>query len=180
MAVSDRMLVLNDGEMEQLDKVEDIYDTPASKFVARFIGNINIVPGTIVEASDTDATIETWRREVHVPNAGARRVDGVSIEEGTDVSVGVRPSRVSIGTPDSEDVFSVTGKIQNRGYAGEETVYTVETEHGSFTVNTPDRDYSIGDEVPIWWPASEVYLFEHDVTTAGDGDTSELGGGDEQ
>lgn len=167
MAVSDRMLVLNDGQMEQLDTVETIYDAPESQFVARFIGNINIVPGTIVEANGSDVTIETRRRRVRVPDAAARRVDGVAIERGTDVSVGVRPSGLTIGEPVADDVFSVEGVVRNRGYAGEATVYTVETEHGSFTVNTADRAHDIGDEVTIWWPSNDVYLFEYDGPTTG-------------
>lgn len=167
MAVSDRMLVLNDGQMEQLDTVETIYDAPESQFVARFIGNINIVPGTIVEADGSDVTIETRRRRVRVPDAAARRVDGVEIERGANVSVGVRPSGLTIGEPAADGVFSVDGVVRNRGYAGEETVYTVETENGSFTVNTADRAHDIGDEVTVWWPSSDVYLFEYDGVTTG-------------
>jgi spermidine/putrescine transport system ATP-binding protein len=178
MAVSDRMFVLNDGEKEQLDTVEDVYDSPASQFVAQFIGNINIVSGTIIGVDGDDVTIETERETVRVPDAASRQVDSVSISEGANVSVGVRPSRLSIGTPEGDSVFSVTGEIRNRGYAGEETVYTLETGHGSFRVNTPDRDHDIGDEITAWWPASEVYLFESETTATGDeaGDDGRGGG----
>lgn len=179
MAVSDRMFVLNNGKKEQLDAVEGVYDSPASQFVAQFIGNINIVSGTITGVDGPDVTIETDRETVRVPDAASRQVDSVSIGEGADVSVGIRPSRLSIGTPEGDDVFSVTGEIRNRGYAGEETVYTVETGHGSFRVNTPDRDHDIGDEITAWWPASEVYLFESETTLTGDDGQSDGRGVDQ-
>ncbi|QHS17684.1 ABC transporter ATP-binding protein [Halopenitus persicus] len=166
MAVSDRMLVLNDGEMEQLDSVETIYDKPASKFVAQFIGDINLVPASIVEANGTDVTVDSRGNRIHVSDAAGRCVDAVSLEEGADVSVGIRPTGITLGDPDREDVFSVRGEIQNRGYAGDETVYTIDTEYGSFTANTEDRSYDIGDDVTVWWPADEVYLFAPETETA--------------
>ena len=165
MAVSDRMLVLNNGEMEQLDNVENIYDVPASKFVAQFIGDINLLPGTIVEANGTAATVETEDTTLKIPNAVERRVESVMLDPGTDVFLGVRPKRLTLGEPTNGNVFSVSGRVQNRGYAGEETVYTIETPHGSFIANTTDRDHQIGDEVTVSWPPSEVYLFEYDQQT---------------
>ena len=162
MAVSDRMLVLNNGEMEQIDDVENIYDVPASKFVAQFIGDINLLPGSIVDSNGTAATVETENATLEISKASDRRVESVALNPGTDVFLGVRPKALTLGEQANGNVFSVTGKIRNRGYAGEETVYTIETPHGSFVANTTDRNHAIGEEVTVSWPPSEVYLFEYE------------------
>lgn len=166
MAVSDRMLVLNDGGMEQLDTVENIYDAPASKFVAQFIGDINLLPGRIVEVDDSSAVVETENATLRVPNAAERRVDSVTLSPGSKAYVGVRPSGLSLSDRTNGDAFSVTGQVQNRGYAGEETVYTLDTSHGSFTANTSDRSHEIGDEVTATWSPADVYLFEYEQPTS--------------
>jgi spermidine/putrescine transport system ATP-binding protein len=111
-------------------------------------------------------TVDSRGNRIHVSDAAGRCVDAVSLEEGADVSVGIRPTGITLGDPDREDVFSVRGEIQNRGYAGDETVYTIDTEYGSFTANTEDRSYDIGDDVTVWWPADEVYLFAPETETA--------------
>ncbi|RDZ59928.1 polyamine ABC transporter ATP-binding protein [Haloferax sp. Atlit-12N] len=162
MAVSDRMLVLNDGEMEQLGTVEEIYDAPASKFVADFIGDVNLQPGTVIDSNGTTATIETDQASLKVPNASEQRTGSVSLEPGSEIYLGVRPKRLSVAESADGDRFSVAGTVRNRGYSGEETIYTIETEYGSFTANTADSSYDLGDSVTVAWSPDDVYLFECD------------------
>ena len=65
MNMSDRIAVMNDGVLEQIGTAEEIYDTPRTRFVADFIGQINFLPATLVGAENGWATIDTpwWTHE---------------------------------------------------------------------------------------------------------------------
>jgi ABC-type Fe3+/spermidine/putrescine transport system ATPase subunit len=58
LALSDRVVVLNEGRIEQVGTAAEIYRAPASPFTARFVGDANVLPAEIVSAADGDATVE--------------------------------------------------------------------------------------------------------------------------
>ena len=53
MALADMVVVMNEGEIEQIDTPQDVYNRPASQFVARFIGGHNVFNATVTESSKT-------------------------------------------------------------------------------------------------------------------------------
>ena len=94
LAISDRIVVMRDGQIEQVGTAEEIYGQPASRFVAGFIGKMSQLPGT-VEASRL-GVIRCGAHRLRVP-PGA--LEGLA--EGTAVTVLVRPEAIGIASPDN-------------------------------------------------------------------------------
>jgi spermidine/putrescine ABC transporter ATP-binding subunit len=95
MSMSDRIAVMSEGRIEQLDAPEAIYDRPASAFVAGFIGEMNVLDGAVRATIDGVATID-------VANGAtiAARVDPAATPSGR-VVVGIRPEKVTIVSGDA-------------------------------------------------------------------------------
>lgn len=163
MSVSDRMLVLNDGTMEQFAPVESIYDMPASKFVAEFIGNINLIPGTVADTNGTTASVDVGDHTIEITDVQKNSANGIQMNTNDGVDIGVRPSKSSLSSElASNTALSVPGRIENRAYSGDVTIYTVETEYGSFRVSTEDSSYRRNDKVSVNFNLDDIYLFAGD------------------
>ena len=81
MAVSDRIAVMNQGSIVQLGGAEDLYYRPASEFVARFVGKVNLVPGRVLSIDGSGARIEMLGRRfaAHELPAALRNGDAVTV-----------------------------------------------------------------------------------------------------
>jgi spermidine/putrescine ABC transporter ATP-binding subunit len=90
MSMSDRIAVMSEGRIEQLDAPEAIYDRPASAFVAGFIGEMNVLDGAVRATAGGVATIELAGGTV------AARLNGSGPAPTGDVRVGIRPEKVRI------------------------------------------------------------------------------------
>lgn len=154
MSVSDRLVVLNDGEIEQVGPVEELYDRPASEFVADFIGDVNTIPATVIEASGDELAVDAGDGRLTLAAPGG------DWSSGDRVNVCVRPheTRLSAGTEPEADL-AARGVVRNRSYHGSDTVYTVETDWGRLTVNTRADEFALGDEVTVAADAADAYLF---------------------
>src|SRR6266446_3453355 len=99
LALSDRIAVLSHGRIEQIGTPDEIYERPASSFVAEFIGSSNLLPARIVERSDGSALVETTtglRLRCAIGN-GESACD--SAPDGAPVSVLLRPERIRVRPP---------------------------------------------------------------------------------
>ena len=106
MSLSDRIAVMRAGRVEQIGTPEEIYARPASMFVADFVGQVNALPGRVVERDTGYATIETLNHRIRV---SADRCPA------TDVLVLVRPEAVRLASPDSPGASGVVEEIEYRG-----------------------------------------------------------------
>lgn len=89
MTMSDRIAVMNRGRIEQLGPPEEVYERPATQFVAEFLGASNLIDGVRRGASDGWATVELATGDVvRIPAGGAA--------EGAAVKVGVRPEKLAV------------------------------------------------------------------------------------
>ncbi|MET8482688.1 ABC transporter ATP-binding protein [Streptomyces tendae] len=129
LAMSDTIVVMNQGRIEQIGSPNDIYDSPASRFVADFVGSANLVPGVtetavgpgtrVVEAKTAVGVVrcERFTRPVTPPTAGQ------------ELYVCIRPEniRVVAGAPESEGPNRFTARIVSSEYLGDrqEVVVTV-------------------------------------------------------
>ena len=152
LSVSDRLVVLNNGRVEQVDSVEALYESPQSQFVADFIGDVNTVEASVVSAGDGELTVETGGAELVIPAS-----DGFST--GDRVHVCVRPHDVSL-SGDGDATFSTPGTVRTRSYQGSDTVYTIETEPwGDIVADVRGSSYDVGDSVTVAWDGADVHLF---------------------
>ena len=144
LTMSDRIAVMSGGQILQIGGPRDIYDHPAERFVADFIGDTNFVSGDLVSVSGEVAQVRLASGQV----IAARNVDGGATSG--PVTIAVRPEHATLSDPG--DLISGTMDIV---YFGTDTHYHVETAAGTpFVVrrqNQPDADeaHRIGDDVGI-------------------------------
>jgi len=126
MTMSDRIAVMNGGRYEQLADPETLYERPATRFVASFLGVSNLLPGR-VEGSDGNFAVVRLGEEttVRVPR---------SVANGhPQLEVGVRPEKIRLHAADAEPPSGANrllGTIRGASYVGAWTEYVVETRHG--------------------------------------------------
>ena len=102
LTMSDRVAVFNDGAIQQIDTVDKLYETPANRFVAGFVGDSTVLHGT-VSHSDGDSC------EVHLSNGA--RLRGINVngaQAGDAIHCGVRPERLHLATEADTNSFEAT------------------------------------------------------------------------
>ena len=144
MAMSDRIVVMNAGRIEQVDTPEEIYLHPASVFVADFVGRANFLKATVIEA--LDAPTQTQRRaKIEVLGSEATVPSHPSAVDGNqEVVLMVRPESVRLAAVQepTQRISGSLGQIITRVFYGETVEYEVETEYGSIVcvVSDPRQD----------------------------------------
>jgi spermidine/putrescine transport system ATP-binding protein len=127
MTMSDRIAVMNAGKMEQLGAPQEVYESPATPFVAGFLGASNLLPGTIESVDGNNAKVRLSAGAVVALSAGRLPV------RGGDVQVGVRPEKLDI--THSERPGSGANEIQAvvtaSTYTGVSTSYECAASDGS-------------------------------------------------
>ena len=151
LTMSDRIAVINEGKVQQLAGPTTLYETPANRFVAGFIGQTNVFSGT-VEAADGDKVTLRTREGLRV-EAVAR--EQAPPKEGQESHAAVRPEKVRFG--ESGDNVSAA-EVKQVVYLGASTQYIVELEGGEKLVLYQQNAFdaarpSEGDEVTVSWDA---------------------------
>ena len=152
MTLSDRIAVMEEGEFVQIGAPNLIYEHPKNKFVADFIGNINMFDATVIDSNEQDVSI-------HCEALGGDIVlqkpsHAYNIKE---ISVALRPEKVMIDKqqPTDENIDFVTGIVEDFGYFGNLSIYRVRTNNGQ--IIQVSKQNRIRSEHTITW-ADEVYL----------------------
>ncbi len=166
MAMSDRLVVMQSGRIEQAGTPDDVYRRPRTEFVARFLGECNLLPATIVRRGPDSA--EARSRDVGTTVVDLDRV-APGLTEGSACLIAIRPEDLSLGTPGASPL---TGRVIERSYLGARTRYVVAS--GSIRLVGVANDaiaVGIGDEVRLGWRTANVCL----VGPARDGATGDSG-----
>jgi ABC-type Fe3+/spermidine/putrescine transport system ATPase subunit len=113
LAVSDRSAVMNQGRIEQLGDARAVYEHPASRFVADFIGSTNFLPGKAHDSSTAGGmcTVSTEAGELRLLAPQALRT-------GDMVQIAVRPKRLRFGTDTISGAFNLAGTVLRHVYLG--------------------------------------------------------------
>jgi iron(III) transport system ATP-binding protein len=125
LAVSDRVVIMKDGEVAQAGTPRELYDAPASAFIADFMGEANVVDCEVVSSEGDRALIRIGALEHRIPAKGARPGPA---------RLAVRPNAITLD-PAAEAPLS--GTITHSAYLGDHVEYEVETEAGTFFVVDP-------------------------------------------
>lgn len=119
MTMASRIAVMSEGRILQVGPPSDIYETPATRFVADFIGNVNLMEGTITTDEPDHVVIDCADCRHYVSH-------GVSGTQGMAVGVALRPEKIHLSRhAPSESYNRVQGKIKDLAYFGSYTVYHV-------------------------------------------------------
>jgi len=127
MTVSSRIAVMDTGELVQVATPTEIYEYPNSRYVAEFVGDVNIFEGVISDISPKQTTIESYETETPlVCNQGVGAVVGAQ------AWVAVRPEKldISLTPPDVMTINCVEGEVWDIGYLGDMSIYHVKLDNG--------------------------------------------------
>ena len=124
MTMATRIAVMSEGKILQVGTPGEIYETPTTRFVADFIGSVNLMDGKVV-VDEPDFV------EIDCVYCRHRVGHGITGNVGMDVAVAVRPEKIRLSRtrPDGE-VNHVKGTVRDRSYFGSFTVYILELEGG--------------------------------------------------
>jgi len=117
MVISDRIAIMDSGDIVQVGTAQDIYRNPANKFVADFIGTMNFIPGEIIQA--VQGSDKAYVRTEFSEKVACTTGDVTETTPGKEVFVSIRPEDVEIITepaPDKENQFK--GVIAHKAYLG--------------------------------------------------------------
>ena len=154
LTMSDRMAVMMDGEILQLDTPNEIYNNPSTIRVAEFVGSpkINILNGEYDEKGNLNCF-------------GTKITDSIKLAQKGNVSVGIRPEHMELVSSKDKNVFK--GKIVYRENLGSDIFFHLTVNEGeqkmivrsepSMVINT-----AVGDQVMIGWDEQKVMVFDVD------------------
>jgi spermidine/putrescine transport system ATP-binding protein len=162
MTMADTVAVMNAGVIEQMGAPAELYENPRSTFVANFLGQSNLISGTVVSRSSDVTSVDMHGIQVSVPT-GRTHVDG---DQGW---VGIRPEKVLIGEEGAElDAPGNTipgGVISDVSFVGVSTQYLVRMPWGQelqvFSQNTGrTRIFRTGERVELSWRPEYAFLLD--------------------
>lgn len=170
MTMSDRLVVMRQGRIEGIGTPRDVYDSPATEFVATFLGASNLLSGAV--ASD-DGDVAS----VTLVNGSTVRVPAHLLPDarsGAAVKVGVRPEKITISNAaaaTSADHNVLNGRVRVSTFTGVGNQYLVEMPWGTdLTVYAQNIGQASaprsGEEVALTWPIEHTFAVRpmaHDV-----------------
>jgi len=177
LSVSDRIAVMNQGDILQIGTPHDIYESPEKDFVARFIGDTNLFDGTItkvekVKLHDYEGVSE-YMVDLDIPELGKIKVTDVDeVQVGQKVSFTIRPEKIKITKEKPEtkrdDINLLQGTVDEPIYSGFQTKFYVQVanktlirvikQHAIYSDEGPDIRWK--DSVYLSWSAVDGYIVE--------------------
>ena len=151
MTMADTIAVMNEGEIEQMGSPAELYDNPKTAFVANFLGQSNLIKGTITGNDGDKLVAEVFGQKISLPKNRSHATDN-------SIFAGIRPEKFRISrleTATSGNVLS-GGKIEDVSYIGVSTQYQVVMPWGQELMVFEQNDdgvapFSVGESVNISW-----------------------------
>jgi len=168
MTMANRIGVMDAGRLEQVATPRDLYEAPATRWVAGFVGDINLFEGDIIMQERRRLMITTRDSDAIVVAAPRQGIAKAAI------TVAIRPEKVRLSrrgpASDADHVQSINrleGVVTDIGYLGGSTVYKIKLDSGAVVRATVaniarlDRDtYSAGQRVVAWFTPDDCMVLE--------------------
>ncbi|MDE0304475.1 MAG: ABC transporter ATP-binding protein [Albidovulum sp.] len=174
LTMSDRIAVMRQGRIEQLDDPVGVFDRPKTEFCARFVGECNIIEAEVVKSGASGIECVASDIVLEAPHPDNARI----LEKGTKVTLGLRPASVTVklsggeghfefSSPESNAVFlrvaecSFTGQsLKLRGVSNGGTALDVEILRRELSDADPLKP---GDELLASWKSSDIAILRNDL-----------------
>ncbi|MFN0262515.1 ABC transporter ATP-binding protein [Tepidamorphus sp. 3E244] len=156
MTVSDRIAVMDHGRVVQISTPAEMYEYPKSRYVADFVGDINIIQGKVASNSGGTVTVDT--------EAGAMRVNqDIEAKSGDDAWIAVRPEkvRIGLGQPPEGSSNVMRGEVWDIAYLGDVSTYHLKLPSGDI-VKALQANSTRLIERPITWEDDAWLSFSPD------------------
>ena len=161
LTMSTRMAVMADGAIVQVGTPEEIYERPANRYVAEFIGSVNLFDATVIDSSAATATLEC--------NAlgQALRVTNHGHPAGAKLTLAVRPEHIKLAAPAEAHLTTdvqAAGTIASVAYTGDRRLYQVTLASGPVIQvsqsipGTAAPGFAPGAAVRVGWDAQASML----------------------
>jgi iron(III) transport system ATP-binding protein len=134
MAVSDRIVLMEAGQIRQIDQPRRMYQQPANLFSARFIGRSNFILGTLTSLNDGTGEIEVAKTGARIP---VRVSPQIEAEAGDKVEGVIRYQRVEVTREKRSD--AIEAEVVLGTYLGNMVLYEFDTAAGRFIVQTEEE-----------------------------------------
>ena len=168
MTMAGRIGVMNDGRLEQVATPRQLYEAPESRWVAGFVGDINLIEGDVTLYDGHRLTVATAQAGTLLATEPRQKLDGTS------VCLAIRPEKIRLarkgpaaGPGMSGSMNSVEGVVSEVGYLGGLSVYELTLDHGAILraalANTARLDvdaYSIGQRVVAWFAPDDCVVLQ--------------------
>ena len=158
LVMSDRIAVMNEGHIEQCGLPTELYDEPATRFVATFIGESNFIDGVVNRLDGTAAFIES-------PGLGELRAPlRAGLAAGTTVALTVRPEKIVADENGlAPDMNAVTGTVDDVVFVGEMRRYVVLLPGGQRLVlkaqnRSGVQSFARGDAIRVCWNVADCRI----------------------
>ncbi len=157
MTMADRIAIMDKGQVMQVATPAEVYEAPASRFVAGFVGNINMFEGKVAERSGNGARITGGSgAEITVENAGGAAKDA-------EVAFAIRPEKIRVSSRRPADaVNALQGEVYDIAYLGDMTVYHVKLDDGQVVRAATMNATRITDD-PLTWDDRAWISFRPDA-----------------
>ena len=168
MTMADRIGVMNNGRLEQVATPRQLYEAPVSRWVAGFVGDINLIEGEIAAQDGNRLTVATPQAGTLLATVPRQPLDG------TAVGLAIRPEKIRLSRtgPTSQRgqngaMNSVEGVVSEIGYLGGLSVYKIQLDYGgtlrAALANTARLDvdaYSVGQRVVAWFAPDDGVVLQ--------------------
>ena len=165
MALADLIVVMNDGRIEQAATPREVFERPATAFVARFMGDHNVISGKVAGTTDDLVTFE-------VLGGGRFSASGAPRPTGSDIDAAIRTDHVRIGESPAKGL-GFTGIVSNIEYRGPSVKLSIDGAGVTdFTAIVTDKAFNarpvaVGDAVPLHWdPEDAIVLGQPDKSAS--------------
>lgn len=153
LMMSDRIAIMNKGNLEQLDTPKAVYEKPASKFVADFIGESNIFYGTVAAIDSSGVEISVEAGQVTVAFTEVVKKDQI-------IYLSVRPENIKLSTTPVPG-FSLVGVVSEHYFTGNMNKTLISLSNGmELKMNSlaEQKLLEIGTQVYVYWQADDAFL----------------------
>jgi spermidine/putrescine transport system ATP-binding protein len=164
LSMSDRILVMNEGEAEQIGSPLEIYNEPASEFVADFIGETNLLHGSVAERTNGHVELgldDVDRRRVRV---AADTIVSGDFRSGNEVVLNLRPEDLRLGSSEDDDANVFEGTVREKTFVGSATRFLVAVDGEEILVEATGRkaqtQYDVGSSVDVAWNPDDCIVIE--------------------
>jgi multiple sugar transport system ATP-binding protein len=168
MTMADRVVVMHEGEIQQVGTPEEIYDDPANRFVAEFIGEpsmncVDVDVHTDPESVVLKNTSSEINFEYRLP---VEMAEHIGLSEGDSVTAGVRPEDIIFSGPDDSRKNSIAVEVDVFEPMGSDNYHYFSVAGSEWTGRTDSsKEYSAGESVQLTFNPDDVYLFDEEGKT---------------
>jgi iron(III) transport system ATP-binding protein len=149
LSLGDKICIMNEGEILQIDRPEEVYSKPPNKFVAKFVGEMNFIKGRVTGPGKIDSPLGV--RSYDLPSA---------CKIGSEVTLAIRPHDLGLSAKLDRSSNTVQGVVISKTFLGDAALFEVELPGVTLQIKvTGDPHFTVGQRASIILPADKWHIY---------------------